>query len=232
MGTVSHHQAEAARYLQHAQDNIDHREHRRAAQAIARAASHAATALAVHRQTWHKSPRQLGWAVESYVFDELGHGHLKTFREACRLPRRVSSQQATDADRILLLRLRRRADSFVKAVNAIVAGQPLPIHQTRRSIRKPDQPAPPHFASVRDITTLPNFLEIRQRYRLHNSSYAAKTDPHGWYQRGCDPRPCSCHSRPRSLSKNPDYIILSPLWRQALEATFHVKLPNPLHLRA
>ncbi len=232
MATVSHHQAKAARYLQFAQDNIAQRDHHRAAQAIARAASHAATALAVHRQTWHNSPRQLRWAIERYVFDELSHGHLKTFREATRLPRRISSQPATDADRILLLRLRRRTNSFLKAVNAIVAGEPLPIHQSRRSIRKPDEPILPYFASVQDITTLPNFLEIRQRYRLHNSSFAAKTDPHGWYQSGRDPQPCPCHPRPRNASKNPDYIILSPLWRKALEETFHVRLPNPLHLHA
>lgn len=231
MGTVSHHQAKAARFLQHAQDNIAHRERHRAAQAIARAASHAATALALHRQTRHNSHRQLQWAVQSYVFDELGHGHLKTFREACDLPRRISSQPATDAHRVLL-RLRRRTKSFLKAVNAIVAGQPLPIHQTRRSIRKPHEPAAPHFATLRDITTLPNFLEIRNRFRLHNSSFAAKTDPHGWYQSGRDPRPCPCHPRPRNASKNPDYIILSPLWRRALAKTFHLKLPDPLHLYA
>ncbi|MXZ92632.1 MAG: hypothetical protein F4W95_02080 [Chloroflexi bacterium] len=231
MATVSYHQAKAARFLKHAQDNIARRDHRRAAQAIARAASHAATALAVHRQTRHNSPRQLRWAIHGYVFDELGHGHLKTFREACDLPRRISSRPATDADRRRLLRLRRRANSFVKAVDAIVAGEPLPIHQTRRSIRKPDEPAAPHFATVRDITTLPNYLEIRNRFRL-NDDFAAKTDPHGWYQSGRDPRPFPCHPRPRNASKNPDYIILSPLWRRALEKTFHVKLPDPLYLHA
>ncbi len=130
-----------------------------------------------------------------------------------------------------LTRLRRRAAAFLKAANAIIAGQPLPVRPTQRYLRKPHEITPPTFYSVRDITSLPNFLKIRSHFRLPNE-LAAKTDPHGHYEfLRQEPVPCYCHPKPRKITTNSAFITLSPLWRRALEKTFHIKLPTPLPLR-
>ncbi len=130
-----------------------------------------------------------------------------------------------------LTRLRRRAAAFLKAANAIIAGQPLPVRPTQRYLRKPHEITPPTFYSVRDITNLPNFLKIRSHFRLPNE-LAAKTDPHGHYEfLRQEPVPCYCHPKPRKITTNSAFITLSPLWRRALEKTFHIKLPTPLPLR-
>ena len=246
MGTVAHHQEQAAYFLQHAQNNILDRDPDRAARAIARAVSHTTTALAVHSRARHKSRRQLRFVLQCYVNDgKLSRSHFKTFREACDPPSGPPSQPAKskparshpaqsvdDKDRLIALRrLRRRASAFANAANALIVGEPLPIHRHQRYVRKPDEPVAPNFASVHDIITLPDYLEIRNRFRL-NDDFAAKTDPHNWYRMGYEPRPCPCHPKPRNASKNSAYIILSPLWQRALEQTFHIKLPAPLYLRA
>ena len=130
-----------------------------------------------------------------------------------------------------LTRLRRRAAAFLKAANAIIAGQPLPVRPTQRYLRKPHEITPPTFYSVRDITNLPNFAKIRSHFRLPNE-LAAKTDPHGHYEfLRQEPVPCYCHPKPRKITTNSAFITLSPLWRRALEKTFHIKLPTPLPLR-
>ncbi len=130
-----------------------------------------------------------------------------------------------------LTRLRRRAAAFLKAANAIIAGQPLPVRPTQRYLRKPHEITPPTFYSVRDITGLPNFAKIRSHFRLPNE-LAAKTDPHGHYEfLRQEPVPCYCHPKPRKITTNSAFITLSPLWRRALEKTFHIKLPTPLPLR-
>ncbi len=130
-----------------------------------------------------------------------------------------------------LTRLRRRAAAFLKAANAIIAGQPLPVRPTQRYLRKPHEISPPTFYSVRDITNLPNFAKIRSHFRLPNE-LAAKTDPHGHYEfLRQEPVPCYCHPKPRKITTNSAFITLSPLWRRALEKTFHIKLPTPLPLR-
>ncbi len=130
-----------------------------------------------------------------------------------------------------LTRLRRRAAAFLKAANAIIAGQPLPVRPTQRYLRKPHEISPPTFYSVRDITGLPNFAKIRSHFRLPNE-LAAKTDPHGHYEfLRQEPVPCYCHPKPRKITTNSAFITLSPLWRRALEKTFHIKLPTPLPLR-
>ena len=117
MGTVPHHQASAARYLEHAQDNIVDGDLNRAARALARAASHTATALAVHHQAKHYSRRQLQFVLQCCVNGgQLSRSHFKTFREICDLPSGFLSEQAKDAEDksclLTLRRLRRRADAF------------------------------------------------------------------------------------------------------------------------
>lgn len=83
MGTISHHQAKAAEFLQRADLAIATHDPPEAAATLRRAASHAATALAVNAGWNHKSRRQLETALHAAIScDTLSRSHLKTFRQA------------------------------------------------------------------------------------------------------------------------------------------------------
>ena len=81
------------------------------------------------------------------------------------------------------------------------------------------------------ILDLPNYSEIRRKFRLGGVGMDTDPDPHGFYSRGDQPRRCPCHADLWDQRRNPNRITLSPPWRHALEKTFRVRLADPLVLR-
>ena len=83
-----------------------------------------------------------------------------------------------------------------------------------------------------EIMALPNYQEIAQAHSLDRSPLARLPDHHNFYARGLTPRPCPCHPADLTLRGDPSSIELSPLWKRALEHTFHAKFPDtiPVHL--
>lgn len=192
--------------------------------------------------------------------DNLNRSHLKTFRQAHTLSQQspsaplmaspsnhepvesrtqAGSRHPTQSSHPVnpvhpckthLRRMRRRVASLINHIQLLIAGKPKPVRHHKRFLRQPDRPADPNFTSVQDILHLPNFEEIRQEFRLFSAPLAAEPDPHGWYERGDAPRRCQCHAHLWDKPQDPHRITLSPLWRRALEKTFRIQLPNPLHL--
>ena len=246
MGTISHHQAKATEFLQRADRAIATHDPPEAAAALRRAASHAVTALAVNAGWKHKSRPQLETVLHAAISgDTLSRSHLKTFRQAHDMtanppahPEPVEGRAGKPNHpvhpvypcKIALRRMRRRAAALIKAAAAIIAGRPKPVHHHKRWQRDLNLPVAPSFTTVRDIIRLPNFLDIRQRFRLHNVAMETDPDPHGFYQRGDVPRRCPCHADLWNRPRDDHRITLSPPWRHALEKTFRLKLPNPLVL--
>ena len=239
MGTLPHHQAKAADFLRRADRAIADQDPTEAAAALRRAASHAATALAVHYGCKHNSRRRLEFPLHVAVADQcLSRSHLKTFRQTCSSFRRKAGPTpdtepaSRGGDGITLRRLRRRVSAMLTAVASFLKGQPKPVHYHKLSLRKPDRPLLPALRAARDILTLPNYAEIRSRFNLSGAPLAAEPDPHGWYAHGRPPRPCPCHADlwDRHTATAERRISLSPLWRRALEKTFRTKLPDQLQL--
>ena len=232
MGTVPHHQAKAAEYLQHADRAIADRDPPQAAVVLRRAFTHSLTAVAIHDGLRHKSRRQLKHVLDSNVFKQcLSHDHLRTFRQVHSLPDHLLSRPRYADAAATLRRMRRRVASFISDCAAVIAGQPKPVRYHKRWLRYPNLPATPTFDTVQDILSLPNYEDIKTRFRLFSAPLAASPDPHGWYQGGLTPRPCSCHQELWDRPQDESVISLSPFWRRALEKTFRIKLPQDLQLR-
>ena len=257
MGTISHHQAQAHRFLYRADQAIAIRDHVSAFGSLRRAATHVITALAVHQGWPHKSRRQLGIALHANIASaNLSYSHLTTLRQVHTLstdpplplrerdgergilespsnPKSKSHHPAHPVNpcQTQLRRMRRRVASLVKDVNAVIAGNPPPVHYHKLWQRKPDLPDLPQLTSVQQILALPNFSEIRQKFRLAGVGMDTDPDPHGFYSRGDQPRRCPCHADLWDKTRDPNRITLSPPWRYALEKTFRTRLPNPLILR-
>ena len=232
MGTVPHHQAKAADFLRRADRAIADLDPTEAATALRRSASHAATALAVHYGCKHNSRRRLEFALHVALADQcLSRSHLKTFRQTCHLLTAIPAWIGL-AVTIPLRRLRRRVAAMLTAVSSLLKGEPKLAHHHKLSLRKRDRPLLPDLAHVSQILNLPNYAEIRSRFRLFSVPLAAEPDPHGCYDRDEPPRPCSCHRHlwDRHNAGNPNRITLSPLWRRALEKTFRTRLPDQLQL--
>ena len=266
MGTISHHQAKAHEFLNHADRAItnrnphdplilssskdtssshDHNPAQEAAVALRRAASHAVTALAVNAGWKHKSRRQLETVLHAAISgDTLSRSHLKTFRQVHTLSQLLSlrAQRGNPAANppahgepvepcpITLRRLRRRVAALIKAAVAIIAGQPKRVHYHKRWQRDADLPVAPTLTHIRDITRLPNFLQIQNRFHLGHIALAAMPDPHNHYARGDTPRRCQCHPELWNQPEDPNRITLAPPWREALEKTFRMKIPKDLQL--
>ncbi len=233
MGTVQFHQAKAAEFLQRADLTIGDHDPPQAAVALRRAFTHALTAVAVHDGHNHNSRRQLGHVMQSNILRErLKRDHLKTFRQVHSLADHLASADRSGDPAVTLRRMRRRVASFIIDCAAVIAGQPKPVQPHKRWLRDPDHRRPDSFETAQDILSLPNLDHIRRRFNLAHIPLAAQPDPHGWYRYGMTPRPCSCHRELWEFPRDESSIILSPLWRRALEKTFWIKLPDPLQLRA
>ncbi len=224
-----------------------------AAVALRRAATHAVTALAVNAGWKHKSRFQLETVLHAAISsDILSRSHLKTFRQIHDLPQPLSLRGAkrrgnpaanppahpelvegyhpVEPCPTTLRRLRRRVASLIKAVAALIAGNPKPVRHHKRWQRKPDFPDLPRLTHVRQIMSLPNYQDIQDKFHLRRIPMDTDPDPHGHYERGDLPRYCSCHADLWNRPRDEHRITLSPPWRRALEKTLRVTLPNPFIL--
>lgn len=116
----THHLERSQHYLNFVPDNLAAGDFARAATVLARCASHAATAAAVHRHNGHHSRRRLSTALAELVFElRLAHTHWRAFRDVYRLPAQLSDA-TPQAARRLLRRFKRRVSRLHDAVAAAI----------------------------------------------------------------------------------------------------------------
>ncbi len=231
MGAVPHHQAQARRFLSLARADCDAGDFARAANALARSASHAATAASLHTNPFHTRGttrrRLTNWLFCLAHEGRLPHGVVKTFRRIYDLPARLAAAPDFAGARRLARRARNRVSALVRAVERAVAGRPQPA-VTRRRDRFRSAPLRPAPASLSEIASLPDFAQIAAAHRLTGVPLRKLPDPHGLYQRGISPKPCGCHPEPLDLTQERGDVPLSPLWQKALSQTFKCKFPDTL----
>ena len=92
MGSVHHHQNQARRFLSLARSDHNAGDHLRAADALARAASHSATAAVVERNWFSRYTRR---RLTNYLFlmaaeGRISNGGVRTFRHIYDLSRRLA----------------------------------------------------------------------------------------------------------------------------------------------
>jgi hypothetical protein len=228
MGSVQHHQTQARRFLSLARSDHKSGDYGRAANALARAASHAATAAVVDRNWVDRCTRR---RLTNYLFvmaaaGKISNGGVRIFRNIYQLPHQLAAADPDQRQR-LSRRARNRVAALIRAVEGAIAGQPV-TGRCRRPPRPPSRPVP---RSLTEIIALPDYQEIAQAHNLAHSPLARLPDPHNFYARGLTPRPCSCHPADLTLRGDPSSIELSPLWKRALERTFHVKFPDTIPVR-
>jgi len=226
MGSVPHHQDQAGRFLTLARCDYNAGEYSRAANALARAASHAATAALVHcGQLRQPSRRKLTNTLFLLAHGgSISNGVVRTFRCIYQLPQRLAAAEPGQRP-ALCRRARNGVARLIRAVAGAIPGHPV----SGRGRRPRPRPAP---TCVSEIIALPDYREIATAHNLEGAPLARRPDPHGFYGRGETPRPCPCHPVPLSLPDDSAGIELSPLWRRALERTFRTRFPHiiPLHL--
>ena len=228
MGSVQHHQTQARRFLSLARSDHNAGDYARAANALARAASHAATAANFHKDYFRRPTRR---RLTGALFMLAGEGHVsnggvRIFRKIYQLPERLAVANAREAQR-LSRQARNRVAMLVRSIEGAISGRPV----TGRGRRPPRPPSRPVPRSLAEIMALPDYPKIAQAHGLAQSPLARLPDPHNFYARGLTPRPCSCHPAKLSLRGDPSSIELSPLWKRALEKTFHITYPDTIPVR-
>lgn len=114
--TPNHHLERGQRYLDFVPGNIAAGDHHRAAEALARSASHAVTAAAVHGGQPHYSRRRLTTVLTEMVYTRrIAYSHVRTFSQVYRSLDTVQNSTA-DAARRMLRRLRRRVSRLAAAI--------------------------------------------------------------------------------------------------------------------
>ena len=128
----AHHLERSQLYLGFASDDLRAGDLRRAARAVQRAASHTATAAAVHWHHRHYSWRRLTSAVGSLVHaGQVEYRHLRTLREIARVTAPLSDAgNDPTAVRALLRRLCRRVARLRHAVIQAMSRDPHPVSIT------------------------------------------------------------------------------------------------------
>ena len=225
MGTVQHHQDQARRFLSLARSNHNAGDHPRAADALTRAASHAATAAVVERNWTNRFTRR---RLTNYLFalaaeGRISNGGVKTFRRIYDLPRRLAEADPWEAQR-LCRQARNRVSALLRSIAGAIAGRPV----TGRGRRPPRPPSRPIPRSMSEIIALPDYHQIADAHGLANSPLARLPDHHDFYARGLTPRPCPCHPADLTQRGDPSSIELSPFWQRALQRVFHVKFPDTI----
>ena len=126
----AHHLERSQLYLGFASDDLRAGDVSRAARAVERAASHAATAAAVHWHHRHYSWRRLTSAVASLVHaGRVEYRHLRTLREVTRLTVTLfETGNDPNAVRTLLHRLHRRVTRLRQALARAIAHDPNPVN--------------------------------------------------------------------------------------------------------
>ena len=139
----AHHLNRSQRYLNFVPRNVAAGDYDRAAKALARSASHAVTAAAVHWRNRHHSRRRLTTALTELVFERrIAHTHLRTFKEVYALLDEIPVAAAATA-RKLLCRLRRRVSRLSAAIATAVAAQPeVPTLDQLMAQSVPPEPVP------------------------------------------------------------------------------------------
>ena len=229
MGSVHHHQAQARRFLSLARADHNAGDYARAANALARAASHAATSVVVDETNLRRCTRRkltnqlfaLAWQ------GRISNGCVRTFRNVYALPHRLALANARGARR-LSRQARNRVAMLVRSVEGALSGR-LVTGRGRRSPPPPRRPAP---RSVSQIIALPDYREIIRAHNLEAAPLARSPDPHGFYDRGQEPPRCPCHPVKLPLRDDSETIQLSPLWKRALERTFRVPFPETIPVSA
>ena len=121
-----HHLERSRHYLNFVPGNISAGDYNRAAKALTRAVSHAATAAAVHWHHGHHSRRRLSTALSELVFEgHLSHTHLRTFRDVYFLLIRIPDADPESA-RKMLRRQRRRVSRLNAAIEMVISAEPNP----------------------------------------------------------------------------------------------------------
>ena len=225
MGSVHHHQAQARRFLSLARSDHKGGDYARAANALARAASHAATAAFVHEAHFRRRTRR---KLTNHLFALAAEGRIsnsgvRVFRSIYELPDRLALAGPREAQR-LSRQARNRVSMLVRSVEGALSGR-LVTGRGRRPPRPPWRPAP---RSVSQIIALPDYAEIASTHNLEGSPLAKRPDPHGFYDRGQTPPECPCHRVPLPRRNDSDTIELSPLWKRALERTFRIPFPDTI----
>ena len=225
MGSVHHHQAQARRFLSLARSDHNAGRYDRTANALARAASHAATAAMVHETDFRRLSRRklTNWLFALACEGKISNGVVRTFRNVYDLPRRLAAAEPREAER-LSRQARNRIAMLVRSVEGAFSGR-LVTGRGRRPPRPPWRPAP---RSVSQIIALPDYREIARAHNLEGAPLAKRPDPHGFYDRGETPPPCPCHPVKLPLREEGDTIELSPLWKRALERTFRTPYPDTI----
>ena len=129
-------------YLNFSRTNAADGDFNRAALALTRAASHAATAAALHWHHLHYSRRRLNAALTGLALNgRLPYQHVRTFRDVYSLPARIASAPTGHARRILRI-ARRRVARLLAAVESAIAADPNPPTLTQIIASSTTDPQP------------------------------------------------------------------------------------------
>ena len=121
-----HHLRRSLHFLDLATADLDAGDCRRAAGALARSASHAVTAAAVHWRYPHNTRRRLHIVLSMLMFNGLlEYRHHRTFRHVCELSDILANSSVPDGPR-RLRRARRRVFRLIAAVTAAMDAEPNP----------------------------------------------------------------------------------------------------------
>ena len=119
-----HHLDLSRQYLGYVSGDISAGDYAKAARALARSASHAVTAAAVHWHHRHHSRRRLNVVVAELAFDRrIRRTHVRTFVEVYRTADQITHEPPAIASR-MLRRMRRRVSRLIAAITAAIALQP------------------------------------------------------------------------------------------------------------
>ena len=141
MGSVHHHQTQARRFLSLARSDHNSGKYDRAANTLARAASHAATSALFHggllrRPTRRKLTNTLFMLANE---GQISNGGVRIFRSIYQLPDQLAAADPRQCQR-LSRRARNRVAALIRAVEGAIAGRPTSGRGRRN--RPPRRPAP------------------------------------------------------------------------------------------
>ena len=144
MGSVHHHQTQARRFLSLARSDHNSGKYDRAANALARAASHAATSALFHcallrRPTRRKLTNTLFMLADA---GQISNGGVRIFRSIYRLPDQLSTADPRQCQR-LSRRARNRVAALIRSVEGAIAGRPTSGRGRRN--RPPPDPRRPAY---------------------------------------------------------------------------------------
>ena len=156
----THHLNRSQHYLNFVPGNLAAGDCARAARALARSASHAVTAAAVHWHHRRHSRRSLTAALTDLVCNRrVAYSHLRTFRDVYRLLGRADDA-TPESSRALVRRLRRRVARLNTAIASAMSGDPNPLTLEQLLADPTLLPAPEH---PRSDMTMKEFRDIQGR---------------------------------------------------------------------